>query len=79
MTLSPFDIHSESEELCNALRKFWDTESLGVQEEPPVSQSDIGEFLESIHFDENEGRHEVGLPWKGGLVPASNEYALLQD
>ena len=76
MTSSPFDIHSENEELCNALQKFWDTESLGVREEPPVSQSDIGEFLESIHFDENEGRYEVGLPWKGGLVPASNEHAL---
>ena len=62
MTSSPFDIHSENEELCNALQKFWDTESLGVREEPPVSQSDIGEFLESIHFDENEGRYEVGLP-----------------
>ena len=76
MTSSPFDIHSENEELCNALQKFWDTESLGVREEPPVSQSDIGEFLGSIHFDENEGRYEVGLPWKGGLVPASNECAL---
>ena len=76
MTSSPFDVHIENKELCNALQKFWDTESLGVREEPPESQSDIGEFLESIHFDENEGRYEVGLPWKGGLVPASNEYAL---
>ena len=77
MTLSPFDIsHSENDELCNALQKFWDIESLGVREKPPVSQSDGGEFLESIHFNENEGRYEVGLPWKEGLVPASNEYEL---
>ena len=74
MTLSPFDIHSE--ELCNVLQKFWDTESLGVREEPPVSQSDCGEFLEIIHFDEIEGRYKVGLPWKGSLVPASNKYTL---
>ena len=76
MTLSPFDIHSQNDELCNALQKFWDIESLGVREKPPVSQSDGGEFLESIHFDENEGQYEVGLPWKEGLVPASNEYEL---
>ena len=41
-----------------------------------MSQSEGGEFLESIHFDENEARYEVGLPWKEGLVPASNEYEL---
>ena len=41
-----------------------------------MSQSDGGEFLESIHFNENEGRYEVGQPWKEGLVPASNEYEL---
>ena len=76
MILSPFDIHSENDELCNALQKFWDTESLGVREKPPESHSDGGDFLERIHFDENEGRYEVGLPWKEGLVPASNEYGL---
>lgn len=76
MTLSPCDIHSENDELCNALQKFWDTESLGVREEPPASQTDGKEFLESIHFDETEGRYEVGLPWKESLVPASNEYEL---
>ena len=55
MTLSPFNIHSENDELCNALQKFWNIESLGVREKPPVSQSNGEEFLESIHFDENEG------------------------
>lgn len=30
MTLSPCDIHSKNDELCNALQKFWDIESLGV-------------------------------------------------
>ena len=41
-----------------------------------MSQSDGGEFLESVHFDESEGRYEVGLLWKKGLVPASDEYKL---
>ena len=76
MTLSPFDTHSENDELYNVLQKFWDIESLGVREKPAVSQSDGGEFLDTIHFGENERRFKVGLPWKEGLVPASNKYKL---
>ena len=74
MTLSPFDIHSENDELSDALQKFWDTESSGILEDTPTSQLNDGEFLKSIHFDKNEGRYEVCLPWKEGFVPASNEY-----
>ena len=57
MSLSPFDIHSENDELSHALHKFWDTESLGVRDEPPVSQFDGDEFVKNIHFDEKEGRY----------------------
>ena len=66
MSLSRFDIHSENDELSNALQKFWNIESLGVRDEPFESQLDGGEFLKNIHFDENEGRYEVFLPWKEG-------------
>ena len=76
MFLSPFDIHSENDEVNHALQKFWDTESLGVRDEPPVSQLDGDEFLKNINFDEKEGRYEVRLPWKEGQFPASNEYEL---
>ena len=78
MTLQPFDIHNENDELCNALQKFWDSESLGLQGKPhmPASHLDGSEFLESIHFDEKGGRYEVGLPWKEDLVPAVNEYEM---
>ena len=76
MSLSPFDIHSENDELSHALHKFWDTESLRVRDEPPVSQLDGDEFVKNIHFDEKEGRYEVRLPWKEGQFPASNEYEL---
>ena len=37
MSLSPFDIHSENDELSDALQKFWDTESLEGRDEPPLS------------------------------------------
>ena len=76
MFLNPFDIHSENDELSHALQKFWDTESLGVRDKPPVSQLDGDEFVKNIHFDEKVGRYEVRLPWKEGQFPASNEYEL---
>ena len=79
MTMSPFDIHSENDELSNALQKFWDTESLGVREDTPTSQLNDGEFLKNIHFDENEGRYEMCLPWKEGFVPASKEYEMFSE
>ena len=56
------------------MQKFWDTESLAVQEDTPTSQLNDGEFLKSIHFDKSDGRYEVCLPWKVGFVPASNKY-----
>ena len=74
MSVSRFDFHSENDELSNALQKFWDTESLGVRDEPFESQLDGGEFLKNIHFEEKEGRYEIFLPWKEGHFPASNEY-----
>ena len=40
MSVSPFDIHSENDELTNSLQKFWDTESLGVQHATKVPQVD---------------------------------------
>ena len=77
MSLSPFDIHSENDELSHALQKCWDTESIGVRDEPPVSQLDgDDEFLKNIHFDEKEGRYKVRYPWKESRFPASNEYEL---
>ena len=47
MLVSPFDIHSENDELTNSLQKFWDTESLGVQYATKVPQVDGEEFLKA--------------------------------
>ena len=76
MSMSPFDIHSESAELSNALQKFWDTESSGISEKTYLAQSDGHDFLKDLRFDEKEGRYKVCLPWKEGQFPASNEYKM---
>ena len=72
--VSPFDILSENDELTYSLQKFWDTGSLGVQYATKVPQVDGDEFLRDMNFDEVERRYEVGLPWKEGCFPASDEY-----
>ncbi|PFX15799.1 hypothetical protein AWC38_SpisGene19971 [Stylophora pistillata] len=76
MSLSRYDIHSENDELSITLKKFLDTDLLGVRDEPFESQLNGGEFLKNIHFDEKERGNEVFLPWKEGHFHASNEYNL---
>ena len=49
-------------ELLSTLRKFWETESIGVVEDSsPTASKDEEFFLSSIRFDGS--RYEVGLPW----------------
>ena len=52
-TLKPFDIHSENNELCVTLQKFWNIEEY-ERTHLCHAQADSGEFLVNIHFDENE-------------------------
>ena len=47
--------------LSDALRKFWDLESLGIIE---TAEEKEREFMQDIKF--SSPRYEVGLPWKDG-------------
>lgn len=51
----------ENQELANALKRFWELESLGITES---KEENIKEFLENVKFV--RPRYEVGLPWKEG-------------
>nr|XP_027223346.1 uncharacterized protein LOC113815482 [Penaeus vannamei] len=49
------------------LREFWDLESVGISQKeavpsPFTSDPVLKQFCENVKFD--EGRYEVGLPWK---------------
>ena len=59
------------DELTNALRRFWDTESLGILEPESVQEM---EFLRDPKFNGSQGRYQVSLPWKEDCVPSSNGY-----
>ena len=51
-----------------ALQKFWNIDSLGERDEPPVSQLDGHGVLKNIHFDD-----QVCLPWKDGHFPINDD------
>jgi len=59
--------------LDDTLKKFWDLESLGVNQESP---DDSTEFGRQISF--KDGRYEVALPWKEthGALPSNYELSL---
>ena len=61
----------ENEGLTSAVRKFWETESLGIFESEPLPKK---EFLRGPKFEEGQGRYQVSLPWKDDQLPTSNGY-----
>ena len=62
---NPYPDNENDSELSRALRKCWDIESLGIQDE--VDRTSDSEFLSDIRFEETEGRYEIQLPWKKQL------------
>jgi len=55
-------LHTNDNVLMESLERFWEVESIGVMDPSAVS-SRKDPFLPSISFE--NGRYEVGLPWKG--------------
>jgi len=55
-------VHCEDDVLVKSLQRFWEVESIGVMGPLTVSSRE-DPFLSSISFE--NGRYEVGLPWKG--------------
>lgn len=61
-------------ELSCALRRFWDIESLGIQDEVDCTKE--SEFLPDTRFEETEGRYEIQLPWKNNCTPKLDGYMM---
>ena len=57
----PDTVAPEVDGLTDILKSFWETESLGIKEEPVDSETSTESFLTNVRFV-NE-RYEVGLPW----------------
>ena len=71
---NPYPDNENDSELSRALRKFWDIESLGIQDK--VDRTRDSEFLSDIRFEETEGRYEIQLPWKNSCAPKSDGYMM---
>ena len=67
---NPHPDNENNNELSCALRRFWDIESLGIQDE--VDRTKESEFLPDTRFEETEGRYEIQLPWKNNCTPKSD-------
>ncbi len=70
----PFQLREETD-LSKCLNRFWEIESMGIQE-PNEEKSTDKEFLKNIQYLEDEERYEVNLPWKADVIPKSNSYGL---
>ena len=53
------------------LRRFWETESIGIVGDSEVELSDKP-FPSQIKYDFIQGRYKVGLPWKSTSSESSN-------
>jgi hypothetical protein len=72
-------IDQEEDKLNATLRKFWDTESIGITSNKTASEcEDLPEKqFASLHIERNKDRYEVDLPWlENGPSLHSNHYRL---
>ncbi|XP_044184801.1 uncharacterized protein LOC122964943 [Acropora millepora] len=65
----------QDNELVESLKKFWETESIGIISEDQLRQDD--KRKPDIHF--NGHNYEIGLPWKEDLQPSTNSYRLSES
>ena len=62
--------------LVDSLQKFWEVESLGIAG-PPSTSPASNLFLPSLTFE--NGRYEVGLPWKSFQWGVPNHLGLCEN
>ena len=65
----------QNDELVESLKKFWETESVGIIPEDQSLPAD--KRKPDIHF--NGHQYEIGLPWKEDLQPSTNSYRLSES
>ena len=63
----------ESDDIVSALKCFWDTESIGIIDDPHI-HAEEDPFLERLQF--RRGRYEVHLPWKDYDVAIPDHFDL---
>ena len=75
---SPHSIES-NDEIVSILRRFWETHSIGIENDHDVHQEKLieNEIVKPV-FNDDDNHYEVGLPWKEDYLPSSNNYRLCE-
>ena len=64
---------TQNDELKSTLKRFWETESIGIRErEDPHNDQLPEQFLKNIRYKDN--RYEVTLPWKEDPINVATDY-----
>ena len=71
---SPHSIES-NDEIVSVLRRFWETDSIGIENDHDVHQEKLveNEIVKPV-FNDEDNHYEVGLPWKEDCLPSSSNY-----
>ena len=67
-----YGTRDEEHNLVGTLKKFWETETIGIHQPEDTVQSD--EFTKHVYRQGD--RYEVSLPWKEEHLPIPNNYEL---
>ena len=75
---SPHSIES-NDEIVSVLRRFWETDSIGIENDHDVHQEKLieNEIVKPV-FNDEDNHYEVGLPWKEDYLPSSSNYRLCE-
>ena len=69
---------SQEDRLFNAIKRFWEIETVGTHEYEEVqAQDDQRPFLENLVY--KDGHYEVSLPWLRDTRDVPNHYLLCID
>ena len=75
---SPHSIEG-NDEIVSVLRRFWETDSIGIENDHDVHQAKLieKEIVKPV-FNDEDNHYEVGLPWKEDYLPSSSNYRLCE-
>ena len=71
-------VDSEQEEIHDALHKFWDYETLGINNKTPHTNDEVNPLKDNIEFDNEAGKYECRLPFKDEHSSIADNYDIAQ-
>ena len=70
--------YQSNDEIVTVLRKFWETDSIGIKDNRDVEEKTEAITSEIVKPVFKENHYEVSLPWKENYSPSSTNYRLCE-